>query len=90
MAAQKEISNKYNALKLAGTDLGNPRSEVESSGSGGFVRKYQFGHIYWHANTGAHVVHGGILEAFLRYGGVGKHQFMPRDFLGYPISDEKQ
>ncbi|MBK9047347.1 MAG: hypothetical protein IPL74_11720 [Bacteroidetes bacterium] len=29
--------------------------------------------MYWHANTGAHEVHGGILEAFLRYGGVGKH-----------------
>lgn len=89
MAAQQEISNKYNALKLAGTDLGNPISEVESSGSGGFVRKYQFGHIYWHANTGAHEVHGGILEAFLRYGGVGKHPVYGKRLLGYPVSDEK-
>jgi predicted MPP superfamily phosphohydrolase len=52
------------------------------------MREYQNGHIYWHPNTGAYEVHGGILGVYLANGGPGVSPTTGKRELGYPTSDE--
>ena len=67
--------------------LGGPTSFLGASVGpefdtpGGRAQRYEHGHIYWSAGTGAHEVHGTILEKFVGFGGVPS-------FLGYPVTDE--
>ncbi len=83
------IDNKYNQLRATGLDLGAPLSPEEPSEAGGRVRKYERGHIYWCSATGAHEVHGGILDLYLAHGGPGANPNTGGRDLGYPAGDEE-
>lgn len=82
------ITQKFTELKNKGFDLGRILTAMADAGYGGKVQKYEFGHIYWHNSTGAKEVHGGILNAFLNYGGVGVNPSLGIRPLGFPITDE--
>ncbi len=82
------VDGHYHALRNRGLDLGNALAPLTASGSGGFVRRYARGNIYWHANTGAFEVHGGILTRYLNGGGPGANPATGVRELGYPTSDE--
>ncbi len=88
MTPLETITQKFTQLKTTGTDLGKITVAMADANHGGKVQKYEFGHIYWHPNTGAHEVHGGILNAFLKYGGVDVNPSLGIRALGFPISDE--
>jgi hypothetical protein len=89
MSVASEIQAKWQALKAKGLDLGATVGALSSAGSGGYVQVYQRGRIYWHANTGAHEVHGGILTKYLAEGGPGPHPTTGRRHFGYPVTDEE-
>ena len=82
------IDDKHRKLKSAGFDLGAPLGPEENEHSGGKVRRYQHGNIYFHPNSGAHEVHGGILTLYLANGGPGQNPVTGRRDLGYPTTDE--
>jgi uncharacterized protein with LGFP repeats len=64
--------------------LGAPTSdEMDVPGVGGArMNGFQGGNIYWSADTGAHVVYGGIGARYDQLGG-------PAGYLGLPVSDEQ-
>ncbi|MDP9428522.1 MAG: hypothetical protein M3Q47_06435 [Actinomycetota bacterium] len=75
------IDDKYTHLRASGVDLGGPTSEVTCNlPYGGCWRSYQGGTIFWHRDTGPHVVRGAILERYLSLGGAA--------LLGYPTGDD--
>lgn len=77
-----EIDKKYNQLGGANGFLGAPTApEQKSSDNQGYYRLYEHGVIYWHKRTGAHEVHGAILE---RWQAMGSET----GALGYPVTDE--
>lgn len=82
-----DIDNKYKSLKHDGFDLGAPLGDEVAAHSGGRMRPYQNGHIYWHANTGACEVHGGVLDVYLAYGGPGVCPTTGQREFGYPTAD---
>ncbi|HWR16334.1 MAG TPA: metallophosphoesterase [Terriglobales bacterium] len=84
-----QIDEKYQKLKANGLDLGAAEGPEEDAGFGGRVRRYQHGRIYWHASTGAHEVHGGILGVYLEHGGPGPFPATGERHLGFPVSDEE-
>ena len=89
MATPDQLINaKFAALKSRGFDLGSALSGTTASGSGGFARRFAHGNIYWHANTGAFEVHGGVLTRYLDGGGPGANPATGERELGYPTSDE--
>lgn len=75
-----EIESKYQMLGGQAGFLGAPTAEEKKIGSGRF-RTYQNGAIFWSEKTGAHEVHGAILECYNKHNG-------PLGFLGFPITDE--
>ncbi|MFA7415335.1 MAG: metallophosphoesterase [Rhizobium sp.] len=83
-----KIDEKYHDLKNHGFDLGAALGAEEDAHSGGRVRRYERGHIYYHPNTGAHEVHGGILSLYLANGGPGPSPVTGLRELGYPTTDE--
>ena len=82
------ISAKYESLRAGGLDLGSPQGDELDSGYGGRVQAYVSGRIWWHPTTGAHEVHGAILNEYLKLGGPGVEAVSGRRLLGYPVSDE--
>lgn len=84
-----EIDKKFKALKENGLDLGNALGPEENADSGGKVRRYENGNIYWCRATGAHEVHGGILDLYLKNGGPGNSPLTGGRDLMYPTSDEE-
>ncbi len=88
MSAASEMQAKLNELMDRGLDLGAQIGNDMDAGSGGRVRVFERGRIYWHENTGAHEVHGGILQKYLDEGGPGANPGTDRRHFGYPISDE--
>ncbi|MCA9683076.1 MAG: hypothetical protein KC457_12830, partial [Myxococcales bacterium] len=82
------IDDKYRQLDKANVKLGAPRGPESDAGSGGRMRAYQNGNIYWHPNTGAHEVHGAVLSVYDRMGGPGANPKTGRRELGYPTTDE--
>ena len=84
-----QIDEKHQQLKSAGLDLGVPLGPESAETAGGRVRRYEHGNIYWHENTGAHEVHGGILGCYLEDGGPGPSPRTGRRELGYPTTDEQ-
>ncbi|WP_020558639.1 LGFP repeat-containing protein [Thiofilum flexile] len=81
----QEVYTKWCGLDGEAGLLGEPIETIEttiqcSDGEGAFVQ-FQGGRIYWTRYTGAHGVHGVILEKWLSLGG-------EKSLLGYPISDE--
>ena len=83
------ISRHHRNLSRRGVRLGLPQGTLESAGYGGFYQVYKSGRIYWHAGTGAHEVHGGILRTYLRQGGHDRNSVSGRRHLGFPSSDEQ-
>jgi len=76
------ILRTYRGMGGTASPLGLPTSGEEDAAVPGSRRNvFQRGHIYWHRDTGAHEVHGGILGAYLRHGGA-------ESTLGLPVSDE--
>lgn len=61
--------------------IGFPKSDEMNGANGGRMSFFDNADIYWHPNTGAFEVHGGIKEKYNALGASGS-------FLGYPISDE--
>ncbi len=75
------IDDKYAHLRASGVDLGAPTSAVTCDlPFDGCRRSYQGGTIFWHRDTGPHVVRGAILQRYLAYGGPAA--------LGYPTGDD--
>lgn len=79
-AAANLIAVKYRASKESGGALGAPRGAVRRGAHGGRLRLYQNGAIYWARATGAHALHGPILQKYRQAGGSASA-------LGYPVSD---
>ncbi|MGY1672945.1 LGFP repeat-containing protein, partial [Geodermatophilus sp. SYSU D00710] len=80
------VSEKYQALRAAGMDIGARVSDVRCDlPGGGCLGSYSDGAtasgIYWSKYTGAHVVRGENLERYRDLGGPGGP-------LGYPTGDE--
>jgi uncharacterized protein with LGFP repeats len=75
------IDEKHAHLRASGVDLGAPTSAVTCDlPFDGCRRSYQGGTIFWHRDTGPHVVRGAILARYLAYGGPAA--------LGYPTGDD--
>lgn len=81
------IEDKYKDLRKKGLNLGAAKGPESDIGYGGRVRIYEQGHIYWHLNTGAHEVHGGILTKYLTLGGPGLNPATGKRELGFPRFD---
>lgn len=77
------IAAKYQSLGGASGFLGSPKGAEGVAPDGvGRYRHYQGGSIYWSPKTGAHEVHGAILQKYLSFGA-------PANLLGYPGTDEE-
>ncbi|MGY1706296.1 hypothetical protein ACI79C_17160 [Geodermatophilus sp. SYSU D00697] len=75
------IVEKYDSLKASGIDLAGATSEVTCNlPYGGCWRAYQGGTIFWHRDSGAHVVRGAILAHYWTLGGPAN--------IGYPVGDD--
>ena len=76
------IDEKYAELGGEKSFLGRPASDERwCKDQVGRHRPYERGHIFWHPNTGAHEVHGAIMDLYRSWG-------WDSSFLGYPLSDE--
>jgi hypothetical protein len=73
------IGDKYQALGGERSFLGAPQTDEADAPHGGRFNRFQNGVIFWHPQTGAHEVHGAILQKWEQIGGVE---------FGYPITDE--
>lgn len=77
------IFNKWGDLKYENGPLGYPiTDELVTKDEKGRYNEFEFGTLYWSANTGAHEVHGLIQKAFDKAGGLEK--------LGFPTTDERE
>jgi uncharacterized protein with LGFP repeats len=72
---------KYRYLNDVHGFLGLPIADEVIAPVGGLRSQFEWGDIFWHADTGAAEVHGDIRQHWLMLGGAG-------GFLGYPLSDE--
>lgn len=88
MSSTSDIQAKAAEVRRKGFNLGRRVGAEKDSHSGGRLQVYQNAHIYWHQNTGAHEVHGGILQKYLAEGGPGPHPETGNRRFGYPTSDE--
>ncbi len=80
-----DIRQEWYHLNGAGSAgfLGFPISDETGTPDGiGRFNRFQAGMIYWAPATGAHGIHGAILD---RWSALG----FERSYLGYPISDEQ-
>jgi GH25 family lysozyme M1 (1,4-beta-N-acetylmuramidase) len=76
------IATRYLADGGSNGPLRRPTGDVEqATAPGGQQAAFQGGRIYWHRDTGAHVVRGAILKKYLAMGGSGSR-------LGLPVTDE--
>lgn len=87
MSAAK-ITEHWNLLRKRGLDLGTAAAPAQDAGYGGLLQRFQRGTIYWHPNTGAHEVHGGILTRYNNGGAQGPNPATGERELGFPTSDE--
>lgn len=81
-AASGAVSQKFQQLGGAKGLLGPPTGGEQTTPTGGRVQTFQRGAIYFHPTTGAHEVHGAILQKYAQVGA-------DRSVLGYPTSDEQ-
>jgi hypothetical protein len=76
------IREKYGALGWERGFLRYPTTdELSASGHTGYFSQFQGGAIYWSSATGAHEIHGAILDKWAALGS-------ERSILGYPLTDE--
>jgi LGFP repeat len=78
-----QIYLRYVALGGVSSVLGRPVADEANADGGGRVSKFAEGNIYWSGGSGAHEVHGAILERYLALGG-------PGGVLGYPTCCETE
>lgn len=77
------ILEKWASLGFETSVLGYPIEDEKPTPDGvGRFSRFQGGMIYWSEPTGAHEVHGAILERWQELG-------FERSWLGYPTSDEQ-
>ncbi|MFD2414760.1 choice-of-anchor D domain-containing protein [Amycolatopsis pigmentata] len=77
------ITDYYNQLGGArGSYLSDPVSAEYPTAGGGEAQDFRGGSVYWSPATGAHAVHGAILDHYKALGG-------PAGSLGYPVTDEQ-
>src|SRR3954447_14496675 len=76
------IRNLWSSLGWELSQLGYPLTD-ETSVAGGRFNRFEHGHIYWTPATGAHEVHGAILDRYLEDGGPGNAGY------GFPTGDEE-
>ena len=77
------IQETWQKLRNGGLDLGEPVSlETPTLDGRGSFKHFLRGSIYWTPETGAHEVHGAILNHWRSFGSEQGH-------LGYPMIDEK-
>jgi uncharacterized protein with LGFP repeats len=77
-----DILTKWAALSLERGLLGYPTSdELVTPDGAGRYNSFERGSIYWSPSTGAHEVHGAILNRWANLG-------WERSYLGYPTTDE--
>ncbi len=88
MSSTTDIQAKFQDLKNRGLDLGAKVDAERDAGFGGRVQVYEGGRIYWHPSTGAHEVHGGILQKYLSMNGPDFNPATGRRDFGFPITDE--
>ncbi|MCB9700906.1 MAG: metallophosphoesterase [Myxococcales bacterium] len=84
------IDIKYKQLKDRGFDLGSARGPEQDAHSGGRMRAYLRGTIFWHQSTGAHALHGALLQAYEAIGGPGPDPKSGERLLGYPSEDARR
>jgi uncharacterized protein with LGFP repeats len=76
------IAAKAQDMGKGGVGIGQPISAEQTSQDGqGRSRVYQNATVYWSPRTGAHEVHGGIRDQYMKMGAENGR-------LGYPTSDE--
>lgn len=76
------IYQKYVALGRESGFLGYPLTDETGTPDGvGRFNRFQSGMIYWTPSTGAHEIHGAILDLWSSLG-------FERSSLGYPLTDE--
>src|SRR5664280_2613605 len=76
------IVGDYRTVGGPGSLLGFPLTDETGTPDGvGRFNHFTGGSVYWTPVTGAHEVHGTILEQFVGFGGVPS-------LLGYPVTDE--
>jgi len=78
-----QILDKWSEMGFERSLLGYPAEDEKGTPDGvGRFNRFERGMIYWTPNTGAHEVHGFILDKWTSLG-------FERSFLGYPVSDEE-
>ncbi len=77
-----DIRDLWARLGYERSPLGYPLTD-ETSIAGGRFNRFQGGHVYWTRATGAHEVHGAILQRYLDDGGPENAGY------GFPTSDEE-
>src|SRR5205823_14949036 len=75
------IQDYYQSLGGSASYLSDPVGSTYQTPGGGMAQDYRGGAIYWSPATGAHAVHGAILDHYRALGG-------PGSALGYPVTDE--
>lgn len=85
--ATAAITDHWNQLRKAGLDLGAAQGDEQDAGYGGKIQVYERGRIYWHASTGAHELHGRILDRYLQSGGHDVNPATGERELGFPRTD---
>src|SRR5260370_183857 len=75
------IWGEYTHLSWELSFLGFPTSDEMSTAQNGRYNSFQGGFIFWSAATGAHEVHGAILDAYANLG-------WQNSLLGFPVTDE--
>jgi len=85
---EKAINKKHKDLKQSGFDLGPAQGPHHPIDNKGLMRTYKNGRIYWSPQTGAHEVHGGILQKYIKQGETGIDPSSGKRFFGFPVTDE--
>ncbi|MDQ6650649.1 MAG: hypothetical protein M3Z02_11145 [Actinomycetota bacterium] len=79
-AVHGSIAERYRSLGGPASFLGLPTND-EIAVPGGRMSAFAGGQLYWSTSTGAHEIHGALLEHYLALGG-------PSSGLGLPTTDE--
>lgn len=75
-AVKTAIDQRYEAIGGATSRVGAPTGP-EADVTGGRVRVFQAGRIYWGPSTGAMIVRGALLDKYLDYGGPDSRLRLP-------------
>lgn len=85
--ATSAITAHWKELRQKGLDLGAAQGDEQDAGYGGRFQIYEGGRIYWHHSTGAHELHGRLLQRYLGAGGHDVNPATGERELGFPKTD---